>query len=29
LTCLKLDDDAYRILRAIEGSALSIAANQA
>ena len=29
LTCLKLDDVAYRILRAIEGSALSIAANQA
>jgi len=29
LTCLKLDDDAYRNLRAIEGSALSIAANQA
>ena len=29
LTCLKLDDDAYRILRAIEDGALSIAANQA
>jgi len=29
LTCLKLDDEAYRILRAIEDGALSMAANQA
>jgi len=29
LTCLKLEDDAYRILHTIEDGALSIAANQA
>ena len=29
LTCLKLDDDAYRILRAIDDGTYTIAANQA